>query len=329
MKVNASLMKMVVGVISVILLWATPGAAGFPERPIQVLEGWPAGSMTDLMDRAVAEALSKILKQPVIVQNVPGAGGGLVLGRVKSVEPDGYTLFQTGLHVYTVTPWTRTVPYDPLKDFAWLGQHTGMENYLVSSADKPWKTFEELIQYVKNNPKVVRYSTTGVGTMPHVMMEYLAMKENLQWIHIPQNSTNDIITGLLGGNIDLAIVNPSIELEYVKSGRLRPLLCMNKKRITTSVLLQDLPTVIEKGYDLASTTATTWAVPANTPKNIQKILEDGLLKAFQDPLVIAVIKKLNQPYDPKGSEAVTKAVFEDHPKYGELFKRLGLGIFKK
>jgi len=326
MKVNSSLMKMVVGVISVIFLWTTPGAAGFPERPIKVLEGWPAGSMTDLMDRAAAEALSKILKQPVIVENVPGAGGGLVLGRVKSVEPDGYTLFQTGLHVYAFTPWTRTVPYNTLKDFAWLGQLTGMETYLVSLADRPWKNFDEMIQYIQNNPKTVRFSTTGVGTMSHVVMEYIAMKKNLQWIHVPYNSTGEMLNALLGGHTDLATMNPSIELEYVKSGRLRPIIGLNSKRIP---VFPDLPTVIEKGIDFSSTTATTWAVPANTPKDIQKILEDSLLKAFQDPLVIDVVKKLNQPYDPKGSEAVTKAVLDDYAKYGEILKRLGLGIFKK
>jgi hypothetical protein len=96
MKAHAFLVKMVVGVFAFLFPWTTAGAAGFPEKPIQVLVGWPVGSSNDTIDRAIAKPLSKILKQPVIVQNVPGAAGALVLGRVKTEKPDGYTLFQTG-----------------------------------------------------------------------------------------------------------------------------------------------------------------------------------------------------------------------------------------
>ncbi len=103
MRIHAFFVKMVVYVVSVLLLCSTAGAAGFPERPIQVLLGWSVGSSNDAMDRAIAKPLSKILKQPVIIQNVPGGGGALVLGRVKTEKPNGYTLFRR-VRLYSPRP---------------------------------------------------------------------------------------------------------------------------------------------------------------------------------------------------------------------------------
>jgi tripartite-type tricarboxylate transporter receptor subunit TctC len=325
MRFNVFLVKMVVGIFTFILISATAGAAGFPERPIQILVGWPVGSVNDILDRAIATPLSKILKQPVIVQNIPGGGGALVLGRVKSEKPDGYTLFQTGLNMYSQIPWTRSVPFDPLKDFAYLAQHARIEHYLVCRSDSPWKTFEELIQYAKKNPKAIKYSTTGAGSSMNIMMEYLAQKENLQWVHVPYSSGVEASTALLGGHVDLAALSMNLELEHIRTGRLRPLICLNEKRMTH---LPDLPTVVEKGYDFSCVSSYIWSVPMNTPKDIQKILETALLQAFADSHVIETINNANVFYAPIGSETLTKALITDYEKYGKLMKEMGLGIFK-
>jgi tripartite-type tricarboxylate transporter receptor subunit TctC len=225
MKDHVFLVKMVVGIIF-FLSGVTTASAGFPERPIQVLCGWPVGTVNDLMSRAIATPLSKILKQPVIVQNIPGGGGALVLGRVKSEKPDGYALFQTGSNMYSQIPLTRPVPYDPLKDFAFLAQHARFQHYLVSRSDSPWKTFEELIQYAKKNPKAIKYGTSGVGSSMHIFMEYLAIKENLQWVHVPYDSASVSATALLGGHLDLGVLTMGLELEHIKTGRLR---CLERK----------------------------------------------------------------------------------------------------
>ena len=325
MKVRELFAKTVIGVVCLFLFGATAGAAGFPERPIQILCGWPVGTVNDLMSRAIATPLSRILKQPVIVQNIPGGGGALVLGRIKTEKPDGYSLFQTGSNMYSQIPLTRTVPYD-LKDFAFLAQHARFEHYIVSRSDSPWKTFEELIQYARKNPKALKYGTSGVGSSMHIMMEYLAIKENVQWVHVPYDSGSLSATALLGGHLDIGVLTMGLELEHVKTGRLRALVSLNANRM---MHLPDLPTILEKGYDFYCTSSCTWSVPANTPKDVQKILEKALLQAIADPEVKETIKRVNLPYAPLDSEAVTKLVIEDHQKYGELMKRLGLGIFKK
>ncbi len=321
-----ALMRMMVGTSAFLLLWTTAAAAAFPEKPIQVLVGWPVGSSNDSMDRAICKPLQRILKQPVIVQNVPGGGGALVLGRIRTEKPDGYTLFQTGMNMYSQIPFTRAVPFDPLKDFAYLGQHARFLHYLTCLSDSPWKTFEDLIQFAKKNPKKIKYSTTGVGSSMHIMMEYLAMREGLEWIHVPYASGVEAYTALLGGHVDLGALTLGLELEYVNSGRFRALLCLNDKRMPN---LPDVPSATEKGYDFTCTSSCIWSVPVNTPKDIQKILEKALLQAFADPEAIEMMNKWNKPYDPLDGEATTKALIKDHKIYGDLMRKLGLGIFKK
>jgi tripartite-type tricarboxylate transporter receptor subunit TctC len=327
MRVNVWLGTMAAAVIAFILPGLELGAAGFPERPIQVLVGWPVGSVNDSLDRAIAPPLSKILKQPVIIQNVPGGGGALFLGRVRFEKPDGYTLFQTNQNVFSQIPWQHAVPYDPLKDFAFLAQHSGTEGYLLCRSESPWKSFGELIQYARKNPKKVKFGTAGgVSTAAHMMMEYVAMKENLQWISVPFTGNPELTAALLGGHIDLAAITLATEVEFVKTGRLRPLICFNEKRMG---VLPDLPTVVEMGYDFTYNVSYIWSVPAKTPMDIQKILEKALLRAFADPEVREILNKFNKTYDPVDSEATTKAVIKDHKVWGELMKKLGLGIFKK
>ena len=324
-KVRELKMKVVFISIFVLLCFSLALGAEFPEKPIQVLVGWPAGSQNDMTDRAVTQVLQKILKQPVIIQNLPGGGGALVLGRIKTEKPDGYTLFQTGSPMYSRTPHLRAVPYDPLKDFAYLAQHAWFQYVIEVRSDTSWKTYEELIDYVKKNPRKVRYTTSGVGTSQHLIMEYLAMRENLQWIHVPFTGGTECVAAILGGHIEAYSAAVGNELEHVRAGKLRVLLSLNPKR---SPLFPDAPSVLEKGHDFAVMSGGCWTVPAATPKAIQRKLEDALLQAFKDPMVIDVMTKWNWAIDPLNSEALTKMVFEDYQVNGELLKKFGLGLYK-
>jgi tripartite-type tricarboxylate transporter receptor subunit TctC len=326
MKIRAMIAAMVIILTGFILSLPAVGVAEFPDKPIQVLVGWPAGSMNDMVDRAITQELQKILKQPVIIQNVPGGGGALVCGRVKTVKADGYTLFQTGSPMYSRTPHPREVPFDPLKDFAYLAQHAWFQYVLEVRSDSPWKTFEELISYVKENPKKVRYSTPGMGGSQHVIMEYLAMRDNLQWIHVPFNASTEQLMALLGGHVELNVVNLGPEMEQLRAGTIRILISLNPKRIP---LFPDIPSILEKGYDFAIVSGACWAVPAGTPKDIQRKLESALLQAMKEPPAVEVIKKWNFAFDPLDSVYLTKMIENDYRINGELLKKFGLGIYKK
>jgi tripartite-type tricarboxylate transporter receptor subunit TctC len=325
MKTRAFKLRIILAVIGALFLSPNLGVADFPDKPIQVLVGWPAGSQNDMTDRAITQVMQKILKQPLIIQNVPGGGGALVLGKIKAVKADGYTLFQTGTVQYSRTPHLQKVPYDS-KDFAYLGQHAWFQYVLEVRADSPWKTYEELIDYVKKNPKKLRYTTSGVGTSQHVVMEYLAIRENLQWIHVPFTGGTECTAAILGGHVEVYSASLGAELEQIRAGRLRVLLSLSPNRVS---LFPDVPSVLEKGYDFVIRSGGTWTVPAGTPKDIQRKLENALLQAVKDPTVIDVLNKWNWALGPLDSESLTKLVWEDYKINGELMKQLGLGIYKK
>jgi tripartite-type tricarboxylate transporter receptor subunit TctC len=310
----------VAAIVAAPLLRPAVHAAEFPEKPIQVLVGWPAGSLNDMVDRAIAQVAGRILKQPVIIQNLPGGGGALVLGRIKTEKPDGYTVFQTGSPMYSRTPHLRAVPYDSLKDFAYLAQDSWFQFFLEDRADNPWKNFDEMIDYVKKNPKKVKYATSGVGTSMHMMMEHIAIREGLQWIHVPFTGNTECVAALLGGHVNLVSGGLAGELDHIRSGRLRILLALNATRLS---LFPDVPTILEKGYEYSVKSGRTWTVPTATPKPIQKKLESALLQAFKDPTVIEVMKKWDLVIESLDGEALTKMIHGDYSMNADLMKKLG------
>jgi tripartite-type tricarboxylate transporter receptor subunit TctC len=304
----------------------TAGWAAYPEKPIQVFVGWPVGSQNDMIDRAIAQPLQKILKQPVIIQNFPGGGGALVLGKIKTEKSDGYSLFQTGTAMYSRTPHLRSVPYDPVKDFAYLAQHAMFQFCILDRGDNPWKNYDEMIAYVKANPNKVKYSTSGVGTSMHLIMEYIGNREQLKWVHVPFTGGTEAVAALLGGHVHLYSASLGTEVEQIHSGRLRFLVSTNPKRNT---IFKDFPTVLEKGYDFSVRSGACWTVPAPTPQEIQQKIESALLESFKDPAVIEVINKWFMVIDPLNGDALEKMIAKDFKDNGELLKQLGLGIYKK
>ena len=327
MGVQAVRMKIVLFLVVMSILGPSAVGASFPEKPIQVLVGWPAGSQNDMIDRAIGQSVQRILGQPVIVQNVPGGGGALVLGRIKTEKPDGYTLFQTGTPMYSRTPLLRPVPYDPLKDFAYLGQHALFQFSIVDRADNPWKDFDGMIVYARNNPNKVKYATAGVGTSMHLVMEYLAMRENIQWIHVPFTGITEATAAMLGGHVQVHSTSTGLsEMEHIRTGRIRFLLSTTPQR---NPGFPDVPSILEKGYDFAVVSGACWTVPAGTPKEIQKKLEGALLQSFKDSTVIDVIQKWYMAPESLDSESLQKLIVKDFQANGELMKKLGLGIYKK
>jgi tripartite-type tricarboxylate transporter receptor subunit TctC len=319
---------MVVALILFLLPCLPAGAAEFPQKPVQVLIGWSTGAMNDTIDRVITQQLQRILKQPFIIQNVPGAGASLVLGRVKLAKPDGYTVFQSGFNLFSQTPHLRDAGFDPINDFAYLAQHATFKYLLEDRPDSPWKNFEELLQYAKQNPKKLKYGTSGVGSGPHVMMEYLAIRENIEWVHVPFNSQAEAVTALMGGHVQLVPSSVGVETEQLQTGRIRPLLTLNANRLAA---FPDVRSILElgRGYDFSLYSAACWAVPIKTPNEIQKILEEALLQSFKDPAVIEVIGRLNMVYDPRDGKTVAAMIAKDHQAFGDIAKRIGIGIYRK
>ena len=183
----------------------------FPSKPINLWVAWGAGSGTDISQRAIANIASKTLKEPILVSNVTGGGGTLVLGRLKAEKPDGYTIANTSSATLGRIPHLQPVPYnaqDPLKDFIPIMSYSYYLYGLAVKSDSPWKTFEEFITYAKANPGKVRYSTSGVGTGQHLAMEYLAMREKIKWTHVPFATSPQAVAAVMGGHVEATSQTP-------------------------------------------------------------------------------------------------------------------------
>src|SRR6185295_4594454 len=171
--------------IVLVALAATAAAQPFPTKPLILICPWPAGGTTDTHLRKFAEVAAKYLGQPVLVENKPG-GGGMVgpAQMARLARPDGYTVSQLPITAYRL-PHQRPVDWDALKDFSYIIGITGYTFGVVVRADSPFKTFGDLVEYARANPGKLSYGTPGTGTSPHLLMEEVAMKTGVQFLHAP------------------------------------------------------------------------------------------------------------------------------------------------
>ena len=167
-------------------------AQGFPSRPIKLLVAFPAGGPTDITMRALADNASKVLGQPVIVENKPGAGGTLPAQQLQTSAADGYTLAQIPLGVFRL-PYTTKINWDPVKDIAYVLNVTGYAFGLVVPADSPLKSWTHFVGWARANPGRLTYGSTGTLTSPHLTMELIAQKLGLQLQHIPYKGSADLM----------------------------------------------------------------------------------------------------------------------------------------
>jgi tripartite-type tricarboxylate transporter receptor subunit TctC len=300
----------------------------FPSKPINLWVGWGAGSGTDISQRAIADIAAKTLKQPLVVSNITGGGGTLVLGRLKAEKPDGYTLANTSSATLGRIPHLQPVPYnaqDPLKDFIPIMSYSYYLYGLAVKSDSPWKTFEDFIAYAKANPGKIRYSTSGVGTGQHLAMEYLAMKENIKWTHVPFATSPQAVAAVMGGHVEAASQTPEWK-EQVDSGQMRLLVCWNDKRMP---FYPNVPTLKEKGYDFSVQAIIVIYAPANTPKDVISVLSKAFRQAAGTEEVKKILKSLSYPSDIKDGEELVKIIRNDYEVNKKLFRELGIGIYKK
>jgi tripartite-type tricarboxylate transporter receptor subunit TctC len=315
-------------VASFILLASAAFSDTFPSKAINLWIGWGAGSGTDISNRAMANIASKTLKQPIVVSNVTGGGGTLVLGRLKAEKPDGYTLANTSSATLGRIPHLQPVPYnaqDPLRDFVPVMSYSYYLYGLAVKSDSPWKTFEDFIAYAKANPGKVRYSTSGIGTGQHLAMEYIAMKEKIKWTHVPVAASPQAIAAAMGGHVEATSQTPEWK-EQVDAGNMRLLVCWNDKRMP---FYPDVPTLREKGYDFSVQALILIYAPANTPKEVVNTLAKAFRQAAETDEVKQLLHRISYPFDIKESDELIKLIKEDYEVNSKLFRELGIGIYKK
>ena len=301
---------------------ALPGlvqAQSFPSRPIKLICPWPAGGSTDIVMRAFAESAGKSLGGQMIVENKPGAGGTLGAVELVNAKPDGYTLSQLPLGIFRL-PHMQKVQFDPMKDLTYVACLTGYTFGMVVRADSPLKTMQDLVDYAKANPGKLSYGSTGAGTTPHLVVEQFARRAKVKLQHIPFKGNADGMQAVLGGHV-MAHSDATGWGPHVDAGRCRLLATYGSKRTKR---WPDVPTLLELGYQTVSDSPFGIGAPAGMDPALTRRLQDAFSKSLQDPAVIAVLDKYDQPVIYLDSAGYTKFARETFEAERETITSLGL-----
>lgn len=267
-------------------------AANYPTKPVRLVLPYVAGGNTDVLARVIADRMGQSLKQAFVVDNKPGAGGTLATGEVARAQPDGYTLLLATSSTHAINPAVYTkLRYDALKDFAPIGMLALSEYALVVPATSPYKTIGELLKTKSKEP--LRYASNGNGTTSHLASSLLAMKANLDTIHIPYKGSTPAMTDLMGGQVDFLIDNTSTALQQMPSGKIRILATTGRTRADVT---KDVPTLLEAGvpdYEIIG----WWALmaPSGTPPEIVETLYQEMRKAALDTEVTKRMEAMGTP----------------------------------
>lgn len=302
-------------------LTLAPGLAtaeGFPERPIALICPWPAGGSTDTHLRKFAEIAAKYLGQPIIIENRPGVGGMLgPAGMAANAKPDGYTLSQLPLGAFRM-PFMQKVNWDPLRDFTYIIGLTGYTFGVVVKAESPFKTFQDMIDYARANPGKLSYGSTGIGTSPHLLMEEVATKAGVQFLHVPYKGNADSTQALMGGHV-MAQSDATGWARYVEAGTFRLLVTFGEQRSKWNA-----PTARELGFEVVSISPYGIVGPKDMDPRIVKILHDAFRKALDDPEHLKILAQLDQVYWYRSSEDYAKWAAETFKNERATIERLGL-----
>ncbi len=302
---------------------ASAQSANFPSRAITMVVPFPPGGLADIVARPVAEAMSRDLGQPVVIENKPGAGGGIGMGLVAKAKPDGYTVVMA-LSSFSVIPEADVIvgraPMFGHGDLKAIARYTADPTVLAVRADSPWKTVKDFVEDAKKKPKAINYGSSGnYGTM-HIPMEMLAQTAGIQLMHVPYTGAGPAVLALLGGQIEAVSTGPATVLQHVKAGKIRVLGHWGNARLES---MPDVPSLKDSGY---ATEYAQWSglfIPAATPEPIAQRLRAAARFAANDGRVKEIIQNAGSPVLFLDSADFEKYVQADVRRMVEVVRKIG------
>jgi tripartite-type tricarboxylate transporter receptor subunit TctC len=303
-------------------LWAGAQAA-WPTRAITMVVPFPPGGLADIVARPVADALSRELGQPVIIENKAGAGGGIGMGYAAKAKPDGYTVL-LALSSLTVIPEADALlgraPLFTLPDLRPIARFTADPTVLVVRADAPWKTVQEFVADAKKRPGALNYGSSGnYGTM-HVPMEILKQAAGITMVHIPFTGAAPAVVALLSNQIDAVSSGPATVLQHIKAGKLRALGHWGSAPL---VSMPEVPSLKSAGYAAEYAQWSGLFIPAGVPEPIAQRLRTAAKAAALDSKVKDIIGNAGSPILYQDAPEFEKYVQADARNMVSVVKRIG------
>ena len=296
----------------------------FPDRPVKIVVPYPPGAFNDALGRLVADRMQAALGQPGVVENRSGAGGSVGSTAVAQAAPDGYTILVCNTANMAFNPFIyRTLSYDPVRDFAPLGVCARLANVLVVNPRvMPVSNVAELLARLRAQPGQVTYASSGAGSSPHLAMELLKARANVNVVHVPYRGSAPATADLLAGNVGVMFDNVPNALPHIQAGTVRAIAVTGSERDPT---LPNVPTMQEagvQGYEMY-----VWfgfAAPVRTPAPIQAKLAGMIRDTIADAAVAERIRRLGaEPWiqDPAQMAALLRAELD---KWGPVIRAAGI-----
>lgn len=258
-------------------------AAGYPDRPVRMLLPFSAGGGGDILGRLLAERFAAQLKQPVVVENKPGAAGTIGTHAVATAAPDGYTIMIGGMSTHQLAPATYAkLPYDPVRDFQSLGSIGSSSIVMIAANQYPANDLKELIALSRKDSAPIQYASWGAGSTGHFCGEVLSQKTGIPMQHVPYKGTSQIVTDIIGNHISVGFVDMVTATPFVKEGKVKALAVCTRR----SPSLPNVASYKEQGVDFDRELTWVMYVPARTPKPIVDKLSGVLETTLKEPEVV-------------------------------------------
>jgi tripartite-type tricarboxylate transporter receptor subunit TctC len=297
--------------------------APFPNKSITMIVPFPPGGLADIVARPVAEAMSRELGQPVVIENKAGAGGGIGMGVAARARPDGYTVLMA-LSSLTVIPEADTLlgrsPMFMLNELRPIARYTADPTVLAVRADSPWKTVKDFVEDARKRPGAINYGSSGnYGTM-HVPMEILAQTAGIKMTHIPFTGAGPAVVAMLGGQIDALSTGPATVLQHVKAGKIRVLGHWGNGALAS---MPDVSSLKDLGFNAEYAQWSGLFIPSGTPEPIAQRLRAAAKAAAQDSKARDIIQNTGSPVQYLDSPEFEKYVQADARRMTDVVKKIG------
>ena len=317
-----ALCVMPVALVACALYLGTTGAhaQAYPVKPVRILVGFAGGS--ELMARVVAQQLSPVLGQQVIVEARMGAAGNIAFDTAARSAPDGYTLLMGAVPLLTNQLIYRKVTYDPMRDFIPIMLLSTIPNGLFLHPSVPAKTLRELTQLARVAPGKIAYGSGGVGSANHIAAALLESLAKVKFTHIPYKTASLGLVGAMSGEVDMVITVVSSGVNYVKDGRMRGIVVMDAKRAQS---LPDMPTSAEAG--MPELQAVNWyalMAPAGTPRAIIERLHAESVKVMSPPDVQSRLRAMGGEPETRSPDQTAAFLRGEYARWGKVVKDAGI-----
>jgi tripartite-type tricarboxylate transporter receptor subunit TctC len=303
------------------LACATPAAAQYPERPVTVLSGYPAGGMVDIVARLLAEGMRARFPKGILVANRTGAGGAVAAAEVATGKPDGYTIVLTPLSTLVIQPQILDVRFKTPDDYEPVINVVSYYPLLVVKPDAPWRNAREFVAEAKTNPGKFRVGSPGEGTSSHLNLEEFMHVAGIKTTHVPYRGWGESSTALLGGHIEALVAQPGEVMPMVEGKRMRALVVFQNSRHPA---FPDTPTARELGWNVANGVWFLLMAPKGTPAPVIKYIHDAAKTAMEEPAFASAMSLRGVDVDYRPGDQLRVDLWREYKLHTDILKRIGM-----